>query len=95
MNYYTVDVSEWLRRSTANRLCFAREGSNPFINVKIHFTSNLKNEFLNIDSITQSHGMSYRVCGVHAMSLRPLYTPTVASSFFKSANGVILSPGQA
>ena len=25
------EVAEWLRRWTANPLCFAREGSNPFL----------------------------------------------------------------
>ena len=28
---YFDNVSEWLRRSAANRLCFARAGSNPAI----------------------------------------------------------------
>ena len=33
------EVAEWLRRWTANPMCSAREGSNPFL-VEILFSSN-------------------------------------------------------
>ena len=34
LGIYFDNVSEWLRRSAANRLCFARAGSSPAIVVK-------------------------------------------------------------
>ncbi len=40
------EVAEWLRRWTANPLCFAREGSNPFL---VEFPLFLVNQKLNLN----------------------------------------------